>query len=91
MTHVRRATPQDAPAMAAILNALIRIGGTTAYEDELDAGYLAAKTVDPAFAHVALDAAGAVAGFQWIEPDAEDPALAIIASFSMGALLRLRC
>ncbi|SFI11074.1 GNAT family N-acetyltransferase [Albimonas pacifica] len=81
MIDVRRATPEDAPAMAAILNALIRIGGTTAYEDPLDAAYLAGKTRDPAFAHVALDPAGAVIGFQWIEPDDADPDLAIIASF----------
>lgn len=83
---VRRATPADAPAMAAILNAVIRIGGTTAYEDELDAAYLASKTEAPGFAHVALDAAGAVIGTQWIEPDEDDPGLAIIASFVQPGL-----
>ncbi len=81
MIDVRRASPEDAPAMAAILNALIRIGGTTAYEEELPADHLAAKTREPGFAHVALDATGAVIGFQYIAPSDDDPKLAIIASF----------
>ncbi|MDF2231087.1 GNAT family N-acetyltransferase [Albimonas sp. CAU 1670] len=81
MIVVRRATPDDGPAMAAVLNPIILRGGSTAYEEELAPAYLAGKATKPAFAHVALDETGRVIGFQWIEPDARDPALAIIASF----------
>lgn len=81
MPTVRRATPDDGPAMAAILNPIIRRGGSTAYEEELTPDYLAAKATEPAFAHLALDETGRAIGFQWIEPDAQDHTLAIIASF----------
>jgi len=35
--HIRPATRQDAPGMAELINAIIAIGGTTAYEDPFDA------------------------------------------------------
>lgn len=64
---VRPVTREDAPALAALLNAIIRAGGTTALEDEftpdaLDAAYLTGPTVH--CCHVAEDAEGALVAFQ---------------------------
>ena len=64
---VRPVTSEDAPALAALLNAVIRAGGTTALEDEftpeaLDATYLTGPTVH--CCHVAEDANGALVAFQ---------------------------
>ena len=64
---VRPATPADAPAMTALQNEIIAIGGTTAYqqprreEDVLD-DYI--TSVDVVCTHVALDDAGRLIGFQ---------------------------
>lgn len=86
----RPASPDDAPAMCAILNAIIAIGGTTAYEDpftpeRMTANYIAA----PALIRCTLaEIDGKVAGFQALwHPDpthdhhAPPPGWAVIASF----------
>lgn len=64
---VRPVTSADAPALARLLNAVIRAGGTTALESEfspeaLDATYLTGAKVH--CCHVAEDAAGELAAFQ---------------------------
>ena len=64
---VRPVTSADAPALAELLNAVIRAGGTTALEAEftpeaLDAAYLTGPTV--CCCHVAVDADGETAAFQ---------------------------
>lgn len=76
----------DVPAACALLNEIIRIGGTTAFEDEMTEAEFAAHYVtgaDLVCCHVALDAAGAVAGFQWLGVGQNLPAAcADIASFA---------
>jgi L-amino acid N-acyltransferase YncA len=87
----RPARPEDAPAMCAILNAIIAIGGTTAYEDPFDpatmtANYIAAPLL-VSCTLAQLD--GQPAGFQALwHPDpartdlgALPPGWAAIASF----------
>lgn len=64
---VRPVTHADAPALAELLNAVIRQGGTTALEEEftpeaLDAAYLTGPAVH--CCHLAVDDSGAIAGFQ---------------------------
>ena len=64
---VRPVTRADAPALAELLNAVIRAGGTTALEAEftpeaLDVAYLTGPTVH--CCHVAVDADGDPAAFQ---------------------------
>lgn len=64
---VRPVTSEDAPALAALLNAVIRAGGTTALEEEftpeaLDAAYLTGPPVH--CCHVAEDAGGDLVAFQ---------------------------
>lgn len=64
---VRPVTSADAPALAALLNALIRAGGTTALQQEftpeaLDEAYLTGPKVH--CCHVAVDEDGELAGFQ---------------------------
>lgn len=81
MISVRVATPEDAPAMKAVIDPIIARGGSTAYETPMEVEYLAGKTRAPGFAHVAVDEGGRVIGFQWIALDAADPGLALIASF----------
>ena len=64
---VRPAQPADAAQMVAILNAIISIGGTTGMETPLDLAELRQWFLDGppvVTAHVALDGAGAVIGFQ---------------------------
>jgi L-amino acid N-acyltransferase YncA len=68
MTHtIRPASTTDAPALAEMLNAIIRAGGTTALEQEmspaaLDAAYLTGPNVHCCF--VAEDQEGAPVAFQ---------------------------
>lgn len=66
---VREMTAADVPEACRILNEIIGIGGTTAHElpfsEEIFAqAYLIGS--DRICSHVVLDAAGAVAGFQWL-------------------------
>jgi len=64
---VRPVTSEDAPALAALLNAVIRAGGTTALEQEftpeaLDQAYLTGPGVH--CCHVAEDGSGELVAFQ---------------------------
>ena len=68
---VRRATRLDARPMAALLNAIIDEGGTTALVRQVTGDDLwewMEADPDRSAWHVALDQDGAVVGFQWIEP-----------------------
>ena len=69
--HIRSAGQLDTKPMAALLNAIIAQGGTTALTQPVTAADLAAKMA--AYAgrtawHLAEDDAGAVLGFQWLAP-----------------------
>ena len=85
---IRPATPADAPQMAALLNEIIAIGGTTAHQTPFDNDrmldhYIARPEV--VSCHVAEES-GAVLGFQYLAwaTDPDDPmpdGWAIIASF----------
>ncbi|MEX1235747.1 MAG: GNAT family N-acetyltransferase [Roseovarius sp.] len=71
MIHVRRATPLDAPPMAELLNEIVSAGGTTARTEPVtsrDMGRMMATAPDRSAWHVALNADGALRGFQYIEP-----------------------
>lgn len=64
---LRPATPADAPAMTALQNEIIAIGGTTAYqrprsEDEVREDYITAP--EAICCHVALDKDSNLIGFQ---------------------------
>lgn len=77
---VRRATLQDAPQMRDILNEVIAIGGTTAYQTPVDLAYFDRVIIaDGAFSHVAV-VEDQIMAFQWITP--MDPPLAQIATFA---------
>lgn len=78
---IRKARPDDAVAMTAILNEIIAIGGTTAYQTPVSSTYFDAfiASKDPkVFVHVAED--NDLLGFQWMQPDAGG--LGGIASFA---------
>ncbi|MDA8746618.1 GNAT family N-acetyltransferase [Litoreibacter sp.] len=67
---IRPATLSDTVQMAEILNHVIAIGGTTAYEDPLEPAYFERliNAPDPkVFLHVAETSDG-IQGLQWIEP-----------------------
>lgn len=70
MPHpVRPMEIEDVPAACAILNEIIRIGGTTAHETAFSEEIFAQAYLlgaDRICCHVVLDQAGAVAGFQWL-------------------------
>jgi L-amino acid N-acyltransferase YncA len=75
--HVRPATPADAPAMADLINAIIAIGGTTAYEDpfdaaSMDAAYISLPQLVSCFV---AEADGELVGFQGLMRsfDPDDP------------------
>lgn len=81
---VRRAIREDIPQMVTILNEIIAIGGTTAYQDPVDAPYFEKLVLskDPqVFIHIAATGS-LVEGFQWIAPNAESTDLATIATFA---------
>ncbi len=66
---IRHATPEDAPAMAAILNQIIAIGGTTAHQaaktvDAVRADYVTGPKV---LASVVAEDQGQVIGWQSVE------------------------
>lgn len=61
--------------MAVLLNAIIEIGGTTAFEEAVNANDIAQWYIesDALFCcHVAIDDEGKIAGFQSLESDAKD-------------------
>lgn len=61
--------------MAALLNEIIAIGGTTAFEDPVSATDIIAWYIENAqlfCCHVAVDDADKIAGFQSLESDADD-------------------
>ncbi|PTX58112.1 L-amino acid N-acyltransferase YncA [Litoreibacter ponti] len=82
---IRLASPHDKPALTEILNDIIAIGGTTAYEDPLAPAYFdrLVEADDPkTFLHVA-EAEGEIVGFQWMEPfDPPDDHIGGIATFA---------
>jgi L-amino acid N-acyltransferase YncA len=78
---IRRATMDDAPQMCDILNEVIAIGGTTAYQTSRETGYFERViTGSGAFAHV-IEIDGQIMAYQWITPF-EAPYLAQIATFA---------
>ena len=83
---IRAARPADAPEMTAILNEIIAIGGTTAFEDPQSVEDVAAEFITRATlicSHVALDAKGRVAGFQYLNRNAAyGPDIGDIATFA---------
>lgn len=83
MIHIRPARAFDAAAMAALLNEIIRIGGTTAMTRPVTAADLRDWMAEPgSIWHLAEDDGGTVLGFQWVHrhPDLP-PDMADIASF----------
>ena len=82
---VRKVIAEDRDAITAILNEVIAIGGTTAYEDPLEPSYFD-RFITPednrTFLHVA-EADGIVVGLQWMSPD--DDGMGIIATFAQPA------
>lgn len=83
MIHIRPARAFDAAAMAALLNDIIAIGGTTAMTRPVTGDDLRAWMTEPgSIWHLAEDDAGAVLGFQWVHPHPDlPPGMADIASF----------
>lgn len=76
MIHVRRAGALDAKAMAALLNAIILKGGTTAFTNEITPDTIEGwflRAPDQSVWHVAEDDTGSVLGFQSIEPHLQLP------------------
>lgn len=83
--NVRRAGRLDARGMAALLNAIIREGGTTAFTKEIDNETIAGwfeQAPEKSIWHVAEADDGTLLGFQSIEPNAKLPSNACdIATF----------
>jgi len=85
MIKVRSAMPLDANSMAALLNEIIEVGGTTALVRPVtgvDLSEWMNSDPDRSAWHVALDDQEKVIGFQWISPHPNLPPEACdIASF----------
>jgi GNAT superfamily N-acetyltransferase len=85
MITVRRASSFDAGSMAALLNAIIEKGGTTAILRPMTADDIRSRmafAVDQSAWNVAVDETEKVLGFQWIAPsDYLPPEACDIASF----------
>ncbi|MEM7470281.1 MAG: GNAT family N-acetyltransferase [Pseudomonadota bacterium] len=80
----RLAVPADIPQLVAILNEIIAIGGTTAYQEPVTPDYfdrLVNSKEEQTFIHVAAKGSD-IEGFQWINPSPERAALASIATFA---------
>jgi L-amino acid N-acyltransferase YncA len=71
--HVRRAAPFDLGTMAGLLNAIIARGGTTAMVNPVTPDDIASWIAAPAAVFHVAEAAGRIAGFQWIEPHDDLP------------------
>jgi L-amino acid N-acyltransferase YncA len=83
---IRTATVDDAPEMAALLNEIIRIGGTTAFQKEQTLAQMRAfigKLETTGIIHVACDeTTGALLGYQSLEAYPDLPrTLGVIATF----------
>jgi len=83
MIHIRQPQPFDAAAMAALLNEIIAIGGTTALTRPVTGDDLRDWVAEPgSIWHLAEDDGGAVLGFQWVHPHPDlPPGMADIATF----------
>ncbi|WP_281972058.1 GNAT family N-acetyltransferase [Ruegeria faecimaris] len=69
MIAVRPMMPEDVAAACDLLNQIIAIGGTTAFETPFSEAQFAQSYLlglDKICSHVAMDAQGEVAGFQWL-------------------------
>lgn len=76
MIQIRKAGVLDTRDMAALLNEIIRIGGTTAFTQEVTGADIAdwiAQDPGRSVWHLAEDEAGAVLGFQLIVPHPDLP------------------
>ncbi|MEL6124977.1 MAG: GNAT family N-acetyltransferase [Pseudomonadota bacterium] len=76
LKSVRPAEVRDALDMRDLLNEIIAVGGTTAYEDAFDeAGIVGCMIEHPALlcCHVAVDDADGIAGFQFLKVGAPWP------------------
>ncbi len=72
--RIREATTRDAPALAAILNPIVRAGGTTAMEVELSEAEIAEAVVARALSCLAAEGAeGRLHGFQTLARHPELP------------------
>ena len=91
---IRPANKTDAPQMAALINEIIRIGGTTAFQKEMS-GDVLADFIDSLKSkgciHVAVDESdGAILGYQSLERYSTMPkTVGVIATFSkVGSVQR---
>ena len=85
LAEIRPATPADMGPMADLLNEIIAIGGTTAFEDAVTAEMLEGwyLSADAYCCHVAVDSAGDIAGYQALErTDAYGPNIGEISTFA---------
>lgn len=82
--NIRKAIPQDRDAITKILNEVILIGGTTAYEEPKEVTFFD-RFITPednrTFLHVA-EVDGVVVGFQWMNPDKDG--MGMIATFAQA-------
>jgi len=91
LIKLRPATPADADALAALLNQIIKNGGTTAHLNPFDGSRLLNHYLAPPLAIrcTVAEVGGTIAGFQalewsdpnWPGPDSLPPDWALIASF----------
>ncbi len=75
LATIRKAHINDAPEMAALLNEIIAIGGTTAFEDPVSVPQISDWYIQSHMlfcCHVAVDDDGKIAGFQSLESDPND-------------------
>ena len=76
MIHIRKAGDLDARAMAELLNAIIRKGGSTAYTEEITGDTIKGwfrQAPHQSMWHIAETEDGEILGFQSIEPHAKLP------------------
>ena len=85
LADIRPVAEADTFQMADLLNEIIRIGGTTAFEEPVTPAMLADWYVHaaPHCCHVAVDSAGDIAGYQAVErTEAYGPGIGEISSFA---------
>ncbi|NNE89388.1 MAG: GNAT family N-acetyltransferase [Silicimonas sp.] len=85
LADIRRAAPQHAPQMTTLLNEIIAIGGTTAFEVPVTCQNIVDWYIDGALlscCHVAVDKHGDIAGFQSVELEEEPSGVGYIATFA---------